>query len=33
VRTASVILPPDQPFKDAAKEALKVRAGVAPATV
>ena len=33
VRSASVILPPDQPFKDAAKEALKVRAGVAPATV
>jgi phenylpropionate dioxygenase-like ring-hydroxylating dioxygenase large terminal subunit len=33
VRSASVILPPDQPFKDAAKEALKVRAGFAPATV
>jgi len=33
VRSASVILPPDQPFKDAAKEALKVRTGVAPATV
>jgi phthalate 4,5-dioxygenase len=33
VRSASVILPPDQPFKDAAKEALRVRAGVAPATV
>ena len=33
VRSASVILPPDQPFKDAAKEALKVRAGIAPATV
>jgi hypothetical protein len=28
-----VILPPDQPFKDAAREALTVRAGVAPATV
>ncbi len=27
VRSASVILPPDQPFKDAAKEALRVRAG------
>ncbi len=33
VRSASVILPPDQPFKDAAKEALRVRTGVAPATV
>jgi len=33
VRSASVILPPDQPFKDAAREALKVRAGVAPASV
>ena len=33
VRSASVILPPDQPFKDAAKEALTVRAGFAPATV
>ena len=33
VRSAAVILPPDQPFKDAAKEVLKVRAGVAPATV
>jgi phthalate 4,5-dioxygenase len=33
VRSASVILPPDQPFKDAAREALTVRAGVAPASV
>ena len=33
VRSASVILPPDQPFKDAAKEVLKVRVGFAPATV
>jgi hypothetical protein len=33
VRSASVILPPDQPFKDAAKADLTVRAGVAPATV
>ena len=33
VRSASVILPPDQPFKDAAREALTVRKGVAPASV
>jgi len=33
VRSAAVILPPDRPFKDAAKEALTVRAGVAPASV
>jgi len=33
VRSASVILPPDRPFKDAVKEALRVRSGVAPATV
>jgi phenylpropionate dioxygenase-like ring-hydroxylating dioxygenase large terminal subunit len=33
VRSASVILPPDQPFKDAAREALTVREGVAPASV
>jgi len=33
IRSASVILPPDQPFKDAAKESLKVRTGVEPATV
>jgi hypothetical protein len=33
VRSASVILPPDRPFKDAAKEALTVRKDVTPATV
>jgi phthalate 4,5-dioxygenase oxygenase subunit len=33
VRSASVILPPDQPFKDAAKEALRVRPGMAQASV
>ena len=33
VRSASVILPPDQPFKEAAREALTVRKGVAPASV
>jgi phenylpropionate dioxygenase-like ring-hydroxylating dioxygenase large terminal subunit len=33
VRSASVILPPDQPFKDAAREALRARKGVAPASV
>jgi phenylpropionate dioxygenase-like ring-hydroxylating dioxygenase large terminal subunit len=33
VRSASVILPPDQPFKDAAREALIVKKGVAPASV
>lgn len=33
VRSASVILPPDKPFKDAAREALSVRKGVAPASV
>jgi phenylpropionate dioxygenase-like ring-hydroxylating dioxygenase large terminal subunit len=33
VRSASVVLPPDQPFKDAAKEALKVQPGVAHASV
>jgi len=33
VRSASVVLPPEQPFKDAAKEDLTVRTGVAPATV
>jgi phthalate 4,5-dioxygenase oxygenase subunit len=33
VRSAAVILPPDQPFKDAAKEALRVRPGVAHASV
>jgi hypothetical protein len=33
VRSASVVLPPDQAFKDAAKEALTSRLGVAHATV
>jgi hypothetical protein len=33
VRSASVVLPPDQPFKDAAKEALTVRPGAAHASV
>ncbi len=33
VRSASVVLPPDQPFKDAAKEALTVRPGVGHASV
>ena len=33
VRSAAVILPPDQAFKDAAREALTVRPGVAQATV
>ncbi|HVY57742.1 MAG TPA: Rieske 2Fe-2S domain-containing protein [Xanthobacteraceae bacterium] len=33
VRSAAVVLPPDQQFKDAAKEALKVHAGVAHASV
>ena len=33
VRSASVILPPDQVFKDAAREALKAQPGVAPSSV
>jgi phthalate 4,5-dioxygenase len=33
VRAASVNLPPELPFKDAAREALSVRPGVAPASV
>jgi nitrite reductase/ring-hydroxylating ferredoxin subunit len=33
VRSASVLLPPDQPFKDAAREALIAHPGVAPASV
>jgi hypothetical protein len=33
VRSAAVILPPDQPFTDGAREALGVRTGVAHATV
>jgi phthalate 4,5-dioxygenase len=33
VRSASVILPPEPPFKDAAREALTVRPGIAPVSV
>ena len=33
VRSAAVILPPDQPFKDAARDALIARPDVAPASV
>jgi len=33
VRSASVILPPNQPFEDAAREALQAKRGVAPASV
>jgi phthalate 4,5-dioxygenase oxygenase subunit len=33
VRSAAVVLPPDQPFKDAAREALIAKPGVAPASV
>ena len=33
VRSASLVLPPDQPFKDAGKEALMVRPGVAHSSV
>jgi phthalate 4,5-dioxygenase oxygenase subunit len=33
VRSAAVVLPPDQPFKDAAKDALIAKAGVAHASV
>jgi len=33
VRSAAVVLPADQPFKDAAKDALVARAGVAHTSV
>ena len=33
VRSAAVVLPRDQPFKDAARDALLARPGVAPASV
>jgi hypothetical protein len=33
VRSAAVVLPPDQPFIDGAREALSVREGVAHASV
>jgi len=33
VRSASIILPPDQPFNEAARDALIVRPSVAPVSV
>jgi hypothetical protein len=33
VRSAAVVLPPDQTFKDGAREALNARPDVAPASV
>jgi phenylpropionate dioxygenase-like ring-hydroxylating dioxygenase large terminal subunit len=33
VRSAAIVLPPDKPYKDAAKDALRVQPGVAPASV
>ncbi len=33
VRSAAIVLPPDQAFKDGAKDAMRVQPGVAPATV
>jgi phthalate 4,5-dioxygenase len=33
VRSASMVLPPDRPFKDAAKDALTVRTGIAHVSV
>jgi hypothetical protein len=33
VRSAAVVLPPDQPFKDGARDALIAVPGVAPASV
>jgi len=33
VRSAALILPPDQPFKDGAREALIARPQVAPVSV
>jgi hypothetical protein len=33
VRSAAVILPPDQPFKDGARDAMIARPGVAPSAV
>ena len=33
VRSAAIILPPDQPFKDGAREAMIARPAVAPASV
>jgi len=33
IRSASVILPPDQPFQESCRDAMTVRPGVAPASV
>ena len=33
VRSAAIVLPPDQPYKDGAREAMIAQPGVAPATV
>jgi len=33
VRSASIVLPPDQPYKDGARDALLAQPGVAPASV
>jgi phthalate 4,5-dioxygenase oxygenase subunit len=33
VRSASIVLPPDQAYKDGAREALLAQPGVAPASV
>jgi hypothetical protein len=33
VRSAAIVLPPDQPYKDGAREALIAHPGVAPASV
>ena len=33
IRSASVVLPPDQPFKEGAREALIAHPGIAPASV
>jgi len=33
VRSAAIVLPPDQAFKDGARDAMRVQPGVAPATV
>jgi hypothetical protein len=33
VRSVAIVLPPDQPFKDGARDALIAHPGVAPASV
>jgi phthalate 4,5-dioxygenase len=33
VRSAAIVLPPDQPYKDGAREVMIAQPGVAPATV